>query len=813
MNLHRLVTIFAIWICSGLLTALPFCAVSQQKANNSAVKIQQFEQRYSSSLLFAHFDKTIYTNNDNVWFTAYLLNSAQPDLHNTLAVALVNDLDKTVIIQKKFVMKQGIAFGNILLPDTIAPGNYNFLIYTNRLINNKPEALFQQPITIKTTSVSNFNAVLFVPDPTVLRDDKMPVKVMLSVTGKDYMPVPFADVKYKLAGNDTSVITAIAKTDKAGQLIFTIPKGKNVISAQIDKNKNTQYLNLALPDKNQVATVRFFPESGGLINKLVSTVGWEVTTPANEPLKVVGFLYENDKIIDTIQTNLYGMGKFSLLPKLNQIYTVRLKNITQKDTVYKLPTVETTGLNLVMTKALANDTVSLQIQSTSDRQVYLQVHNFRQEFVNMPVFIKAYEPRRVKIVTDSLPRGVSCISLADTDGRQLAERMFFAHFEKKPRLILKTDKDIYSTREKVTLSINLSTANAPQKIGLVSVACVQANRLEIKKFNDIETYTYLKSNFKNLPIKENYFNSATEDRSFLEQVLLIKGWHKYEPPNSINSKISNDTAHHQSVIFSGVVSLNDKPLKKAVSFVISRDSTSTLSSTDAFGNFTVDPQQITTDQDAKIRLLIGTKQDFHINYIDPYKLLNAQLAKSFIATIYEKGISTLSTTSFALTGFQKTIQLKEVKVTASKGDTFYGANKTWGANRCGDYVCEFNILNCPNHVYSNHYTPVVGRTYISNGAPVIYRGCSEETNKGVQLIEGIFLSKQFSGSDYSVANPTEPEYVSTIYWNHLTQIDDEKPANLTFYTSDITGKYKIIVQGITDDGVVYGQSYITINKK
>ncbi len=808
MNAYRLVTFLFDFVYYGLLIALTTPAFAQTANDSISIKMYRYRQAHPSSLLFAHFDKTVYTNNENIWFTAYLLNCTNPELHNTLSVALINDLDKTVMLQKKFVMGAGIGFGNMLLPDTIAPGNYSVLVYTNRLVNNKPVAIFEQPVTIKTTATPDFKALLYLPDSNALKMGTKPFNVTLSVSGNDYMPVPFATVKYKFAGNDTSVITGVTKTDKAGQLTLPVPRGKNLISAQIKKEKNTQYLYLALPGANQTAQVKFCPEGGRLIANVLTKVGWEATTPAKEPLKVGALLYENNKVIDTLQTNQYGMGMFSLIPKPNQTYTVKLKNITQRDTTYNLPPVESSGVNISISQALADDVLNFQIKSTQRMSVYLHVHNYQQEFVNMPVEVEAYAPRRVKVALDSLPRGVNCITLTDAAGRLLAERTFFAHFDSKEKLILQTDKSTYNTREKIQLSVKLATANANGTNALVSIACVQANRIEIKKVNDIETYTYLKNNLKQLPTKENYLGTTADDKSFLEQVLLIKGWRKYNWAEVSSNSTSINRLDEHSVVFSGKILSGNKPLKKPVSLVVARDSGSVLLTTDAVGNFTLDPSQLITEQDGKVRLLIAIKDNYSAYYTDPYKLLNDQLAKSYQPVIYEKGISTLNTSSFTLSGFQKAIQLKEVKVTAGKGSVY----KAGATNQCGDYVCQFNILNCPNHVFAAHTLPVVGRMYTLNGRMITYQGCAEEKDS-MRMISGIFLSKQFSGSDYSLLNPTEPEYMSTIFWKHLTQVDTKKPTTLSFYTSDITGKYKIVVQGITDNGVVYGQSYITVNKK
>jgi hypothetical protein len=54
---------------------------------------------------------------------------------------------------------------------------------------------------------------------------------------------------------------------------------------------------------------------------------------------------------------------------------------------------------------------------------------------------------------------------------------------------------------------------------------VQNNRLETNKINDIESYTYLKNELNALPLQLN--GIPYKDNSYVEQILLVKGWRRY----------------------------------------------------------------------------------------------------------------------------------------------------------------------------------------------------------------------------------------------------------------------------------------------
>src|SRR5882757_3375126 len=146
-------------------------------------KISLYGKKISSSILFAHFDKTVYINNENVWFTAYLLNyNKQTNNPSILSVILINDHNKSHVLEQKFVMTGALAFGNVFIPDGIPPGDYSFILYTNVLINGKPNDVFMQPITIKATSKPSITTSLNLIDTAKLAVSGIKKVILIATT-------------------------------------------------------------------------------------------------------------------------------------------------------------------------------------------------------------------------------------------------------------------------------------------------------------------------------------------------------------------------------------------------------------------------------------------------------------------------------------------------------------------------------------------------------------------------------------------------------------------------------------------------------
>lgn len=99
----------------------------------------------------------------------------------------------------------------------------------------------------------------------------------------------------------------------------------------------------------------------------------------------------------------------------------------------------------------------------------------------------------------------------------------------------------------------------------------------------------------------------------------------------------------------------------------------------------------------------------------------------------------------------------------------------------------------------------------SNGAIFIYtkRGIPDQERewylKGVlkEKIKGFAKHREFYSPVYTSKNidSKRPDHRTTLYWNPSVEFEDGK-AEISFYTSDDIARYKIIVEGISSNGVV-----------
>src|SRR6185369_720982 len=99
---------------------------------------------------------------------------------------------------------------------------------------------------------------------------------------------------------------------------------------------------------------------------------------------------------------------------------------------------------------------------------------------------------------------------------------------------------------------------------------------------------------------------------------------------------------------------------------------------------------------------------------------------------------------------------------------------------------------------------MIGSNLGANGANGLISVFTKRTedgppSKGIPIIKvrGFDRGKTFKGPNYEMqVNTNKPDTRSTLYWNPLVNITSAPvPVELSFFTSDHPGRYRVIVEG------------------
>lgn len=799
----------SIFICCLLLLS-GFAKAQHHELDSVAVNLRQYGLNTVRSGLFVHFDKNTYTNNDQVWFTGYLLSTvAKVEQYHTLYLSLVNNADTSIILKEKFLIEQGVSFGSLVLPDSLPSGDYRFVAYTNMKFGDQFDAEFTQHVTIRSTTISPLIANISI-FKTYDERTKRGTALLQVLTG-DNRFVENAEITYAIGDTRQAVASGKAKSSIIGELMIDYPaeqitKENNLLKISIKKGNHVKHLDFNLPVKNELPyQLKFYPEGGYLVNGLTTKVGVALNLKDGHGIQGKVVIYQDDEVLDTVSTSVQGIGSFVFRPDRRKHYYAKILGEVNKTYQYDLPLILAHGVVLRLGSAISNHELKAQIESYDQQRVHLIVHDFSNILLQSSLNLQANRPQNIRFKLDSLPIGLYTLTVLDNQYKPIAERIFFAHYNNINRVEITTDKDRYTTRDRV--EVDLRAVNQDKLLhGLVSVSCVQANRLLIQKNQNITDFYFFENLLADLP--PHQLGLKYNDANYLNEVLLVKGWRRYQwpiekPPQAI-PKFS-------SLEYRGQILKKNKPLK--LPLVLNTFGASNINTikTDSTGRFSLSAADLLSGDRGRVWLNSSDKNyaNYTILLNDPYDEVKKEL-KNQIFNVQKNESTQLDDFSQSVK-INNGIKLKDVVIKFKKDDVTF-ANK--GSNSCGDYVCLYNILNCANHAGNlENRKPLKGKSYMrTGGGTIIYAGCTDHDDKpNLKILKGISLAKDFYMSD--VYNVNEPINFPTLYWNYQVSLNKTGSTKLVFNTGDVKGKFKIIVQGITSEGVAYGEQTFDVVAK
>lgn len=793
-----------------LLFVFNFLTVKAQPGSESLEdKLLNYRKNHPRQVLFVHTDKTIYTNNETIWFAGYIFNTADSLPAATILVtSLVKESTSEIVLQKKFIISIGLSNGSIQLPDTLPAGNYRLLFQTN-LFNNagQPLGVYEIPVELKSARAKNF-LTTFQPRSITPTADTVFIDVAVKLPVLTY--VKDAVVKYHL------------KNEKPRQLKLS-SNGKGVIAIPVKKmdnkptrlytstiyEKETQEFTVWLPAKEakEHTTVRFFPEGGDCVENIESKIMWEAKK-TGEPVVASFLLKEDGKILDTLTSGWDGIGSFQLRPLPGRKYILQ----SAKGEEFTIP-VKKEGLVIALQEGVVNDTLKVKLTASKKINVRLALYNQYSGFISQLVEVDG--KRNLKIPMPNAERGVTTLTVLDDNGSPLAERLFFVHYNKYA--LLKPELETqWQPRSKVAVVLALKSENNSPQSGLVTVSCVRTNRNSPVNVMDIESYCYVYQYLNDIPKNRNGVR-IMDDKQALEQALLVQGWRRFNW-----EKIADTTKGLLPVSLADTVGLiaieGSKPIRKPMDMVMMKDSAFAIFNSSATGNFILRHTDFLVSEMRKIIMRPAGKKTEYIGFLitDSLTIKMEEFHKKKDWDELPFHHMAQGTMVQQLGGDEKFKALEEVIIKSSR--TLNEGRYAEMVNVCGDYLCINGILNCVNH--GPYKAPVKGSSYPTwiggRTSTVKYEGCSaEEKGEILKIVPDKYVvnvPREFYGMETIIPIQQAPEYMATLYWKPFLLLENGK-GEISFYTSDLEGEFILKIQGVTLKGEpIYAEKKITVKK-
>lgn len=124
--------------------------VQGQQAENIISQFENYRQHYLEEKIFVHTDKKNYLAGEICWFKIYLVDAYfhKPLNFDKVAYVEISDKNNKPLLQAKIALDKGTGSGSFNLPATVSTGNYRLRAYTNWMKNGGPDYFFEKNISI-----------------------------------------------------------------------------------------------------------------------------------------------------------------------------------------------------------------------------------------------------------------------------------------------------------------------------------------------------------------------------------------------------------------------------------------------------------------------------------------------------------------------------------------------------------------------------------------------------------------------------------------------------------------------------------------
>lgn len=290
--------------------------------------------------------------------------------------------------------------------------------------------------------------------------------------------------------------------------------------------------------------IQFFPEGGALINGISSKIAFKAIGGNGLGVDVKGVVVDNENTeINTFSSMHLGMGYFYLTPQEGKTYKARLTYADGSQNTIDLPKSLDKGIVLTVN----NDSLpKASVQIAAGRSYFEENKNKDYTLLiwsgGVATMVSCQLDSTV-ITLDILKRhlhtGINTITLFSAAGEPLCERLFFVQNYDQMGLDVKSDKTVYTKREKVNIRLKVKNRMDVPSEGHFSVAVIDEGKVSVNEDaeNTILTNLLLTSDLKGTVEQPNYYFTNINDEKLkaLDLVMLTHGYRRFEWKQLLNN--------------------------------------------------------------------------------------------------------------------------------------------------------------------------------------------------------------------------------------------------------------------------------------
>lgn len=524
-----------------LVNCLLFALLASAQIDQTLQKLDTYHERHIKEKIYLHLDKNDYSAGETMWFKLYCTTAPFNYLSNMSKIANVELISPTnkIIKSIKIPITLGLSIGDFNLPDTLEEGSYRVRSFTRWMQNDSVANFYERVVPI-----TNGRSDHIITKSELVKNG---TENMFQINLKTIQGAPLINnnISYTLQPNNNKEKSGRLKSNDNGTIALELKddfKGGTLSLQFLSLDKRRILKSFVIPDPNNQNSIQIFPESGELVNNILSKTGFKILSPNGLGKKAkIKVVEENQTTVADFETNSLGMGSIPLVLQTGKKYVATALFEDGSSTSASLPPVQNSGYVLTVNSVL-KDKIAAQLSATADlvngKDIYLiaqynglVLHAAKQKLNGAEILFN--------IPKKNLPSGVLQLSILTDQMIPIVERLVFNYNTTSTLLPVSVElnKPSFTTRDKViaNLSVNYEDSDTT-RFAALSASVVNLSKVDSttdRYYSSIVSELLLKSDLRGFIERPNYyFADLTNIRlTELDNLMLIQGWRKLDWKN------------------------------------------------------------------------------------------------------------------------------------------------------------------------------------------------------------------------------------------------------------------------------------------
>lgn len=761
-----------------------------------------YNQERPTTDLYLHIDKNVYAPGETLWFKAYLPSTSN---YNSEGIFVrITDKNNAILVEKEFATYDIRAHGNITLPDTLNPGEYQLYAYTDKMMNFDPQHTFVQSIKVTADPPNRLLVKAEVTDTTLLAPGKS-VEILCKISMGNKAVEKAAGIYTVTTQDKVTIANGNFSTGKTGEARFLFkypeisPYQNLRLAVKLNKDSNETDLTLNLPAQSQELNLKTYVEGGRLVEGIKSKLLLETFDQFGRPLVTGILLKDNNETVASAKTNQLGQATIWLTPKRGTQYTYAINREKHSRTVpFDLKCAQK-GWTMRVAKDKKGFVAMVYNRGMPETGTLL-INTPDQVLWQQQIKLHSGDSLLIPLRDVDSVKQVLNLALFNDSGRLENERLFLTRQKENYNIAFQLNKTTFGKREKVTVNFKISDSRGNPVQSNLSVAAVYEMALREVEYKNILTTAY---HLIHKP-DQAYVTRNDKDKDFNDQLIAMNWWrHSWTDIIAYQPKGTVRMLANAAGVTGQIKNKRNKPVK--VSNLIVLSTAMSPLQIDEKGYFSIPPASLLAEEGKKNYIIANPEFfDQHVIKVnEPEKQYDKRIV---MIGLLERPINFITATPPQPPPLPSgRINLREVQIVADNIPRMsYEQMRAAYPDDCRDYVCSLGVLNCVHHPLGG-VPPFLGQSYkyISPETNRIVRNfiythcinCGPVKERKIQ-IKRIDKPREFKVPNYKEDFISEENFQSTLYWNPNIFTDKNGEGSFEFYTADLKGIHKIVLQGI-----------------